>query len=123
VRGRVIKQRPYGMQNPIFSLWSMPICLRRVWRGTTRRIRPHIARVTDRHTPGLDGRTTRNVGYALSQRFRKKVEELFGWMKTIGGLRKTRVRGIARTQHYAHLVGTAYNLLRISRLTQQETGP
>lgn len=88
-----------------------------------RRIRPHIAQVKDRHTPGLDGRTTRHVGYALSQRFRKKVEEIFGWMKTIGGLRKTRVRGVARTQHYAHLVGTAYNLLRISRLTQREAGP
>jgi hypothetical protein len=88
-----------------------------------RRIRPHIAQVTGRRTPGLDGRTTRHLGYALSQRCRKKVEEIFGWMKTIGGLRKSRVRGIARTQHYAHLVGTAYNLLRISRLTQQEAGP
>jgi len=88
-----------------------------VRRLRRRRIRPHLARVAERQTPGLDGRTTRTVGYALSQRLRKRVEEIFGWLKTVGGLRKTRVRGIARTQHAAYLVGAAYNLLRISRLT------
>ncbi len=81
-----------------------------------RHIRPHIAQVTGRRTPGLDGRTTRHQGYALSQRIRKRVEEIFGWMKTIGGLHKTRFRGRARTELYAHFVGAAYNLLRISRL-------
>lgn len=87
-----------------------------VRRLRRRGIRPHLAQVTGRHTPGLDGRTTRTVGYALSQRFRKRVEEIFGWLKTIGGLRKTRFRGVARTQHAAYLVGAAYNLLRLSRL-------
>jgi len=72
--------------------------------------------VTGRHTPGLDGRTTRHGGYARSQRIRKRVEEIFGWLKTIGGLRKTRFRGVTRTQHAAYLVGAAYNLLRITRL-------
>jgi transposase len=81
-----------------------------------RRIRPHLARVAGRQTPGLDGRTTRTVGYALSQRMRKRVEEIFGWLKTVGGLRKTRFRGLARTQHAAYLVGAAYTWLRISRL-------
>ncbi len=81
-----------------------------------RHIRPHIAQVTGRHTPGLDRRTTRHQSYALSQRIRKRVEEIFGWMKTIGGLHKTRFRGVARTELYAHFVGAAYNLLRISRL-------
>jgi transposase len=81
-----------------------------------RGIRPHVAQVTGRRTPGLDRRTTRHRGYALSQRIRKRVEEIFGWLKTIGGLRKTRCRGVARTQHAAYLVGVAYNLLRISRL-------
>lgn len=81
-----------------------------------RRIRPHLAQVTGRHTPGLDGRTTRTRGYALSQRIRKRVEEIIGWLKTIGGLRRTRFRGVARTQHAAYLVGAAYNLLRIGRL-------
>jgi hypothetical protein len=64
----------------------------------------------------LDDRTTRTVGYALSQRIRKRVEEIVGWLKTVGGLRKTRGCGIARTQHAAYLVGAAYNLLRSSRL-------
>jgi transposase len=85
-----------------------------------RRIRPHVAAVTGRQTPGLDGRTTRSPDYALSQRLRKRVEEIFGWMKTIGGLRRTRVRGVARTQHAAYLIGAAYNLLRICRLQAQD---
>ncbi len=81
-----------------------------------RRMRPHLARVAGRQTPGLDGRTTRTRGYALSQRLRKRVGEIIGWVKAVGGLRKTRFRGLARTQHAALLVGAAYNLLRISRL-------
>jgi len=62
-----------------------------------RQIRP-IAQVIGRGTPGLDGRTTQHRGYALSQRIRKRVEEIFGWMKTVGGLRKTRFRGLTRTE-------------------------
>jgi hypothetical protein len=57
----------------------------------------------------------------LSQRIRKRMEEIFGWLKTIGGLRKTRFRGVARTQHVAYLVGAAYNLLRMSRLRPRST--
>jgi transposase len=91
-----------------------------VRRLRRRRIRPHLAQVQGRHTSGLDGRTTRHVGYALSQRIRKRVEEIFGWLKTIGGLRKTRFHGVARTQHAAYLVGAAYNLLRLSRLLTPE---
>ena len=87
-----------------------------VRRLRQRGIRPHLARVRTRRTPGLDGRTTRHASYALSQRIRKQVEEIIGWMKTVGGLRKTRFRGLARTQHAAYLVGAAYNLLRIGRL-------
>lgn len=81
-----------------------------------RRIRPHLAQIRGRHTPGLDGRTTRHTGYEVSQRIRKRIEEIFGWVKTIGGLRKTRVRGIERTQQAFHWVASAYNLLRMSRL-------
>jgi transposase len=87
-----------------------------VSRCRRRRIAPHVARIEGRHTPGLDGRTTRHAGYAVSQRKRKRIEEIFGWMKVIGGFRKTRFKGIERTQLAAHLVGAAYNLLRISRL-------
>ncbi len=52
----------------------------------------------------------------MSQQKRKRVEEIFGWMKTYGGLRKTMLRGIERVQSQAWLVGAAYNLLRLSRL-------
>jgi transposase len=79
-------------------------------------IRPHIAQIEGRCTPGLDGRTTRHVSYRISQKKRKRVEEIFGWMKAYGGLRRTRFRGIARVQLHAYLVGAAYNLLRLSRL-------
>jgi hypothetical protein len=64
-------------------------------------IRPHIARIHSRRTPGLDGRTTRHDGYRVSQRKRKRIEEIFGWLKTVGGLRKSRFIGIERTQLYA----------------------
>ena len=75
-----------------------------------------------RVTPGLDARTTRHGGYAISQRKRKRIEEIFGWMKTVGGLRKTRFIGQAKTQMAAHLVGAAYNLLRMARLQPAATG-
>ena len=81
-----------------------------------KKIAPHIALIKERRTPGLDARTTRHAGYAVSQKTRKRVEEIFGWMKTYGGLRKTMMRGMARVQVHAWLVGTAYNLLRMSRL-------
>jgi len=84
-----------------------------------RSIRPHIARIEARTTPGLDDRTTRHKSYHISQRKRKRIEEIFGWMKTIGGLRKTRFIGEARTQLAAYLVGAAYNLMRIAKLNEQ----
>jgi transposase len=86
-----------------------------------RQVAPHIARIEGRRTPGLDARTTRHNGYALSQRKRKRIEEIFGWMKTVGGMRKSRFVGIAKTQLAAYMVGTAYNLLRLARL-QAATG-
>jgi hypothetical protein len=51
----------------------------------SRKVAPHIARIESRRAPGLDGRTTRHEGYAISQRKRKRIEEIFGWMKTVGG--------------------------------------
>lgn len=90
-------------------------------KGFVRRLRrraiaPHIARIEGRITPGLDERTTRHAGYGVSQRKRKRIEEIFGWMKSIGGLRRTRFVGIAKTQLATYLVGAAYNLLRLARL-------
>lgn len=79
-------------------------------------ISPHIAQIDGRNTPGLDARTTRHASYQISQRKRKRVEEIFGWMKTYGGLRRTFARGLQRVQMHAYIVGAAYNLLRMSRL-------
>ncbi len=82
-----------------------------------RGITAHIAQTRDtRRRSAVDGRTTRHAGYAVSQRLRKRVEEIFGWAKTVACFRKTRFRGRARTQLAAHLVAAAYNLLRISKL-------
>jgi transposase len=80
-------------------------------------ITPHVAQNNKRRGgSALDARTTHYPGYAVSQRIRKRIEEVFGWMKTVGGLRKTRYRGRERVQMHAYLVAAAYNLLRIARL-------
>ena len=78
-----------------------------------RNVTPHVAARKDSK---LDARTTRHAGYAVSQRLRKRIEEIWGWMKTVGGFRKTRFRGQERTQLAAVMLATAYNLLRIARL-------
>ena len=67
-------------------------------------------------TLNQDTRTTRHESYSVSQRKRKRVEEIFGWAKTVACFRKTRFRGRARTQLAAHLVATAYNLLRMAKM-------
>jgi transposase len=72
---------------------------------------PHIARKKKSRT--LDRRTTRHTGYDLSQRARKRIEEVFGWMKTVGGLRKLRHRGGARVNWQFLFAAAAYNLVRI----------
>lgn len=77
---------------------------------------PHVATAKGRRIAGLDGRTTGTAAYALSQKIRKRIEEGFGWMKTVGGFRKTRFKGIARTQLCAYLVGAACNLVRMATL-------
>lgn len=79
-------------------------------------VAPHVAEVTGRRVPGLDGRTTQAKGYQTSQRIRKRIEEIFGWMKTTGGLRKTRYRGVERTHGCAQMVAATYNLLRMAKL-------
>jgi Transposase DDE domain. len=81
-----------------------------------RGIAPHAACKDSIRVEGLDGRTTQTSGYQKSERIRKRVEEIFGWMKTVGGLRRTRYRGISRTQAWAYFVGSAYNLLRMVKL-------
>ncbi len=77
-------------------------------------VTPHVAK---NEYPGrssaLDDRTTRHVGYEVSQRIRKRVEEIFGWTKTVGNFRRTRYKGQARTSMASFFVGAAYNLLRM----------
>jgi transposase len=79
-------------------------------------IRPHVAQVKDRKVEGLDGRTTSTLGYQTSQQIRKRIEEIFGWCKEIGGLRRTKQRGLGRVGLQATLVVTAYNLVRMAKL-------
>lgn len=82
-----------------------------------RNITPHVSQNKERKGgSAIDGKTTRHVGYGISQMKRKLVEEIFGWMKTVGGMRKTRYKGKARTQLWAYLVGAAYNLIRMAKL-------
>src|SRR2546428_12412043 len=82
-----------------------------------RNVTPHVAANTGRAGgSALDERTLRHIGYKISQVIRKRVEEIFGWTKSIGGFRKTRYKGIRRNQSAAYMVGAAYNLLRITRL-------
>ena len=80
-------------------------------------VTPHIAQTRDtRRRSAIDDRTTRHAGYLVSQRKRKLVEEIFGWMKTFGGFHRTRFKGRLRTQLAGTIVAAAYNLLRICRL-------
>jgi transposase len=84
-------------------------------------VTPHVAQ--NERRPGgsaLDRRTSSRPGYAVSQRVRKRVEEIFGWIKTVGNFRRTRYRGVERTSFAAYLVGAAYNLLRIAKLCPSE---
>jgi len=81
-----------------------------------RRVTPHVAQHTTKRRSTIDGRTTCWPGYALSQRARKRVEEVFGWVKTVGGLRRTRYRGVERTGLAGYLVAAAYNLIRLANL-------
>jgi len=84
-----------------------------------RNITPHIAQKA--RYSALDARTTRPDGYAVSQRIRKRVEEIFGWVKTIGGFRKTRYVGFGANHVAAMLTAAAYNLVRMAKLLPQPT--
>ena len=77
---------------------------------------PHVAQNTTNRRSAIDGRTTRHAGYAVSLRKRKQIEEAFGWLKTIGGRRKTRFIGQARVSAQSLLTFAAYNLVRIGSL-------
>src|SRR4029077_12380212 len=76
-------------------------------------VTPHLAL---KATTIIDARTTRHPGYAISQQKRKRVEEIFGWLKTVGGLRKTRHRGVERVGWMFTFALAAYNLVRMRNL-------
>jgi transposase len=82
------------------------------------KITPHVAQDTSNGRRSIDGRTTRHHGYAISQRIRKRVEEIFGWTKTVGGGRKLRFRGRERNRSWLLFTGAAYNLVRIGNLAK-----
>jgi transposase len=79
-------------------------------------VTPHLAQNTSGRRSAIDRRTTRHPGYALSQRIRKRIEEAFGWIKTCGGLRKTRHRGTPRVGWMFTLTAAACNLIRLPKL-------
>jgi transposase len=79
-------------------------------------ITPHVAQNTKNRRSAIDARTTRHPGYAISQRTRKRVEEIFGWMKTVGLLRKLRHRGGPKVAWMFRFTAAAYNLIRIRNL-------
>ena len=82
---------------------------------------PHIAPNTTRNRSTIDGRTTRHAGHVVSQRIRKRIEEPFGWMKTIAGGRKLRYIGRQRNRAWFLMTGAVYNIIRIAALDAATT--
>jgi transposase len=82
-------------------------------------VTPHVTQNTTNRTSAIDGRTTRHPGYALSQRARLRIEEIFGWLKTVALLRKTRHRGTARVEWMFVFALAVYNLVRLRNLEAQ----
>ena len=86
----------------------------------TMAVRPHVAQNTTRYRgrSAINGHTTRHAGYAESQRVRKRIEEAFGWMKTVGGMRRPMLRGTDRVGWAFIFAAAAYNLVRLSKLIE-----
>jgi len=83
------------------------------------KVTPHVARNTSGRRSAIDGRTTRHGGYAVSQRIRKRIEEAFGWIKTVAGQDKTKFRGRDRVGWAFTFAAAAYNLVRLPKLMAQ----
>jgi len=102
--------------------WLDPLAVIAVCEGFRDRIAavsPHVAQNQHAHrSSAIDARTTRHTGYSVSQRKRKRVEEIFGWIKTIAGLRKTRHRGKRRVGWMFTFAAAVYNLVRMRNLAQ-----
>jgi transposase len=86
-------------------------------------VTPHVAQNVKRSGgSAIDGRTTRHSGYSVSQRKRKRIEECFGWLKTIALMRKVRHRGLAKVGWVFTFAAAAYNLVRMRKLTASSVG-
>jgi hypothetical protein len=83
-------------------------------------VRPHVTR--RKGGSAIDGRTTRHPGYASSQRIRKRIEESFGWIKTVAGLDRPKLRGVDRIGWAFTFAAAAYNLVRLPELLAEATG-
>ena len=119
----------------IAMLGELPLTTRRItvagdknfdmpaWVAAVRRmgITPHVAQHTTRRRSAIDGRTTRHLGYARSQRQRKLIEQAFGWLKTVALLRKLRHRGGRLVDWLFSFGAAAYNLVRWRNLVAQPT--
>jgi transposase len=81
-------------------------------------VTPHVAQHTTNRASAIDGRTTRHPGYAVSQQKRTRVEEIFGWLKTVGLLRKVKLRGMPRVGWLFTFAAAVYNLVRIRNLVE-----
>jgi transposase len=80
------------------------------------KVTPHVAQNTSGRSSAIDGRTTRHAGYAVSQCIRKRIEEAFGWIKTIAGQEQTKLRGCDRVGWAFTFAAAAYNLTRLPKL-------
>ena len=82
------------------------------------KVTPHVAQNTSGRSSAIDGRTTRHGGYAVSQRVRKRIEEAFGWIKTVARQEKTKFRGRGRVGWAFTFAAAAYNLVRLPKLLE-----
>jgi len=83
------------------------------------KVTPHVAQNNTHRRSAIDGRTIQQEGYAISQKKRKRIEESFGWMKTIGMLKKVKLRGLEKVSWLFTFVAAVYNLYRLQRLQAQ----
>lgn len=81
-------------------------------------VTPHVAQHSLGRSSAIDGRTTRHAGYAVSQQKRKRIEEVFGWLKSVGLMRKTRYRGVRRVGWMFTFAAAVYNLVRMRTLAE-----
>jgi DDE family transposase len=82
-------------------------------------VTPHVAQNDKKRASRVDGRTTKQPGYDVSQKKRKRIEEIFGWMKTVGGLRKLKYRGRKRINWIFVFCSAAFNLIRMVNIARQ----